>query len=66
MAGKKNNAVVAVMTDMTERQAADLTREIIRAKQRIAPYGRGTIAQGKKGDVGRLLGGEQKRLKGGE
>lgn len=55
MAGKKDNAVVAVITDLTDEQAAQVTKEIIKAKKKYAPNGRGTIASGKKGDVGGLL-----------
>ena len=64
MAGKKDSVVVAVMTDLTERQAAEMTKELVKAKQKYAPVGRGTIAFGKKGDVGRLLGNGQKRIGG--
>ncbi len=55
MAGTKDNAVVAVIGDLTSEQAAQMTKEIMKAKRKYAPNGRGTIANGKKGDVGRLL-----------
>lgn len=55
MAGRKDNAVVAVISDLTDEQAAQMTKEIIKAKKKYAPNGRGTIAGGKKNDVGRLL-----------
>lgn len=55
MAGKKDNAVVAVVSDLTSEQAAQMTKEIMKAKQKYAPNGRGTIASGKKTDVGILL-----------
>ena len=35
MAGKKNNGVVAVISDLTNEQAAQLTKEIIKAKERL-------------------------------
>ena len=34
MAGKKNNGVVAVISDLTNEQAAQLTKEIIKAKKK--------------------------------
>ena len=55
MAGKKDNAVVAVIGDLTNEQAAQMTKEILKAKRKYAPYGRGTISSGKKYDVGSLL-----------
>lgn len=55
MAGKKDNAVVAVVSDLTSEQAAQMTKEIMKAKRKYAPNGRGTIASGKRADVGRLL-----------
>ena len=55
MAGKKDNAVVAVISELTEEQASQVTKAIIKAKKKYAPGGRGTIASGKKGDVGGLL-----------
>ena len=55
MAGKKDSAVVAVISDLTSEQAAQITKSIIKAKVKYAPRGRGTIASGKKADVGRLL-----------
>ena len=62
MAGKKDNSVVAVLGNMTERQAAEMAKELLRAKNKIAPVGRGTIAYGKHEDVGRLLTKGQKTL----
>jgi predicted Zn-dependent peptidase len=55
MAGTKDNAVVAVIGDLTNEQAAQMAKEIMKAKSKHAPYGRGTIACGKKSDVGSLL-----------
>lgn len=55
MAGMKDNAVVAVIGDLTSEQAAQMTKEIMKAKKKYAPNGRGTIACGKKSDVGGLL-----------
>ena len=55
MAGKKDNAVVAVISDLTEEQAAQVSKDIMKAKKKYAPYGRGTIATGKKFDIGHLL-----------
>lgn len=55
MAGVKDNAVVAVITDMTSEQAAQITKEIMKAKRKYAPKGIGTIASSRKADVGKLL-----------
>ena len=63
MAGKKDNAIVAVIGDLTNEQAAQVTKEIMKAKRKYAPNGRGTIACGKKSDVSGLLqAGKQKLL----
>lgn len=65
MAGLKDNAVVAVIADLTDEQAAQITKEIMKAKGKYAPKGRGTIASGKKADVGDLLqSGKRKQLTG--
>lgn len=55
MAGKKDRAVVMVITDVTNAQAARIVQETIKIKNKIAPSGRGTIAARKKEDVGRLI-----------
>lgn len=55
MAGKKDNVVVAVISDLTAQQAAEVSKGIMISKQKYAPSGRGTIATGKKQDVGRLI-----------
>ena len=63
MAGTKDNAVVAVITDLTSEQAAQITKDIMKTKRKHAPNGRGTVACGKKSDVGGLLqGGKRKQL----
>ena len=36
MAGVKDNAVVAVITDMTSEQAAQITKEIMKAKRKYS------------------------------
>ena len=43
MAGKKNNGVVAVISDLTNEQAAQLTKEIIKAKRKVVPKGRSIL-----------------------
>lgn len=55
MAGRKDNALVAVIGDLTSEQAAQMAKEIMKAKRKYAPNGTGTIACGKKQDVGGLL-----------
>lgn len=44
MAGKKDNVVVAVISELTSEQAAQITKDIAKAKRKHAPSGRGTIA----------------------
>ena len=55
MAGKRDHAVVAVISDLTSVQAAQMTKEIMVAKSKYAIHGRGTIAAGKKENVGLLI-----------
>lgn len=55
MAGKKDNAVVMVLTNVTNAQAAQVVKEIFKIKNKYAPLGMGTIAAGKKQDVGALI-----------
>lgn len=46
MAGKKDRAVVAVISELTQNQAAQISKDIMKAKAKYAPLGRGTIASG--------------------
>ena len=55
MAGRKDNVVVAVIGDLTASQAAELQKQIVIAKGRYAPNGRGTIATGTRENVGVLI-----------
>ena len=55
MAGAKDNVVVVVIGNLTNNQAGQMTKEILKAKNKFAPNGRGTIAACKKDDVGRLI-----------
>lgn len=64
MAGKKDNAVVAVISDLTQTQAAQMSKEIMKAKAKYAPHGRGTIASGLKTNVGSLIQSGRKRIGG--
>ena len=61
MAGKKDNAVVAVISDLTQTQAGQMSKEIMKAKAKYAPHGRGTIATGVKSSVGSLIQNGRKR-----
>ncbi len=64
MAGKKNQAVVAVISDLTNNQAAQITKDILKAKQKYAPNARGTAASGLFSDIGKLLQKGNKRIGG--
>lgn len=55
MAGKKDKAVVAVISGLTDNQAAQIMKDIFKSKQRNAPLGRGTVASGFKSSVGAML-----------
>ena len=46
MAGKKDKSVVAVISGLTDSQAARISADIMKSKQRNAPSGRGTITSG--------------------
>ena len=52
---KKDHAVVAVISDLTRAEAAQISKDIMNAKAKHAPSGRGTIATGEKCNVGSLL-----------
>ena len=55
MAGKKDKAVVAVISGLTDNQAAQITKDIMKSKQKNAPLERGTVASGPMVNVGSLL-----------
>ena len=55
MAGKKDYAVVSVVSGLTRKQASLISSAIMNAKEAIAPFGRGTAAVGKHSIVGSLL-----------
>ncbi len=48
MAGKKDNGIVAVISDLTEEQAAKITKDIMKSKKKYAPYGRGSVREGRR------------------
>lgn len=63
MAGNKDRAVVAVISDLTQNQAAQISKDIMKAKAKHAPNGRGTIACGLKTNVSSIIqGGIRKRI----
>lgn len=64
MAGSKDRSVVAVISGLTNRQAAEISKDIMRAKDKYAPLSRGTIATGTKNSVGALLQRGQRRIGG--
>lgn len=55
MAGKKDQSVVATIHGLTSTQAANIQRDIIKAKDKHAPNARATMAKGNTQDVGRML-----------
>lgn len=65
MAGKKDNAVVSVISGLTKTQAAQISKDIMRSKSKYAPNSRGTIATGLIKNVGNLIqSGKRKAIKG--
>lgn len=64
MAGSKDRSVVAVISGLTNRQAAEISKDIMRAKDKYAPLSCGTIATGTKNSVGALLQRGQRRVGG--
>ena len=64
MAGKKDKSVVAVISGLTDSQAARITADIMKSKQRNAPNGRGTVASVFTSSVGSLLTRSHKRIGG--
>ena len=64
MAGKKDRSVVAVISDLTVNQAAQLSKEFMLTKEKYAPLSRGTIATGPKAHTGGLLQSGQKMIGG--
>ena len=64
MAGKKDRVVVAVISELTKTQAAEITKEIIKAKTRYAVNSRGTISSCNIECVGKLIQSGRKRIGG--
>ena len=64
MAGKKDQAVVAVISGLTNNQAAQITKDIMKSKQKYAPHARGTASTGFISNVGALLQKGTKRIGG--
>ena len=61
---KKDYAVVSVISGLTSNQAAEISKDIQKAKRKHAPNGRGTTACGSVSDVGSLLQKGAKRIGG--
>ena len=55
MAGIKDKSMVAVIAGLTDNQAAPISKDIMKSKQKYAPYSRGTIAAGFTSSIGFLL-----------
>ncbi len=55
MGRKKDKAVVAVIAGLTDNQASQIIKDIMKSKQKYAPFGRGTIASGLMSGIGGLL-----------
>ena len=64
MAGKSDKSVIAVISGLTNNQAAQISKDIMKSKQKYAPSGRGTIAAGFTSSVGALLQKSNKKIGG--
>lgn len=64
MAGKKDKAVISVITGLTSKQAAKITQDIMKSKADNAPLSRGTIATRNESSIGHFLSEETKNLLG--
>ena len=64
MAGKKDRVVVAVIGELTQNQAAEITKEIIKAKTKYAVNSRGTISSCGLEGVGKMIQSGRKRIGG--
>ena len=64
MAGKKDKSVIAVISGLTDCQAASIAADIIKSKQRNAPSGRGTVTSGFTSSIGSMLQKNTKRIGG--
>ena len=62
MAGKKDNVVVAIIGDLTNEQQAQISKEIIKAKKKYAPNGRGTVECLDRNTIGKILQNETRKL----
>ena len=64
MAEKNDKALVTVISGITGDQEAQMSKEIMKAKNRYAPNSRGTSSVGLISDIGSLLGKEVKKIGG--
>ena len=64
MAKNGDFAVVAVISGLTEKAAASISKNIMRSKSKHAPSGRGTIVSGLTSMVGTMLQSGHKQLGG--
>lgn len=64
MAGKRDMSVVAVINGLTKNQAAKITGDIMKAKNRTAPLSRGTVVSASSANVGKILQKNTKRIGG--
>lgn len=64
MARKSDKSIIAVISRLTNNQAAQISKDIMKSKQKYAPSGRETIASGFISSVGALLQKSNKRIGG--
>jgi hypothetical protein len=62
MDGKKDSAVVVVITNVTQKQATDILGDVVLAKSKRAPLSRGTAVTGNRKDVSKMLGDGRDKL----
>ena len=64
MTGKRDKSIVAVIAGLTDSQAARISADIMKSKQRNAPSGRGTVTSGFTSSIGSMLQKGTKRIGG--
>ena len=64
MAGKKDQAIISVISGLTNIQASKILADITKAKGKHAPFSRGTTAQSNILDIGKMLSNGIKQITG--
>jgi hypothetical protein len=52
MSGKRDKAVIAIISNLTSSQQAAISADLMKSKDKHAPFGRGTISACTKDSIG--------------